>query len=67
LTEFEKSSSLDLTERFQGKVLNIWEVPDREQAAGHREEHGTFIIQIAFPWENFSGSGWGVGSGVGPS
>jgi 2,3-diketo-5-methylthiopentyl-1-phosphate enolase len=43
----------DLIGRFQGKVLNIWEVPDREQIKKHPEEPGTFIIQIAFPWENF--------------
>jgi 2,3-diketo-5-methylthiopentyl-1-phosphate enolase len=43
----------DLIGRFQGKVLNIWEVPDREQVKRYSEEPGTFIIQIAFPWENF--------------
>ncbi|MCP4631193.1 MAG: ribulose 1,5-bisphosphate carboxylase [bacterium] len=43
----------DMFERHHGKVLNIWEIPDREQFYSDLNEPCTYVIQIAFPWENF--------------
>jgi 2,3-diketo-5-methylthiopentyl-1-phosphate enolase len=43
----------DIVEKFRGKVLNIWEIPDNEQFRHSTEEQRTFIIQIGFPWHNF--------------
>jgi 2,3-diketo-5-methylthiopentyl-1-phosphate enolase len=43
----------DIVEKFGGKVLNVWEIPDNEQFAHSTEEPRTFIIQIGFPWQNF--------------
>lgn len=39
--------------QYGGKVVNIWEVPDVEQSKNFKDEVRTFIIQLAFPWENF--------------
>jgi len=43
----------DLIDKFCGKVLNIWEIPDNEQFWRSAEEEHTFIIQLGFPWLNF--------------
>ena len=40
-------------DRFRGKVLNIWEIPDTEQEAPASDEQRSFILQLAFPWRNF--------------
>jgi len=40
-------------DRFRGKVLNIWEIPDTEQEAPATDEQRSFILQLAFPWRNF--------------
>lgn len=43
----------DMVEKFRGKVLNIWEVPDQEQFRNDRDEERIFFIQLGFPWLNF--------------
>jgi len=43
----------DMVEKFRGKVLNIWEVPDQEQFRNDRDEARIFFIQLGFPWQNF--------------
>jgi len=43
----------DIIEKHRGKIVNIWEIPDREQVHNTPEESCTFVLQIAFPWENF--------------
>lgn len=42
-----------MVEKFRGKVLNIWEVPDQEQFRGAQDEARVFFIQLGFPWRNF--------------
>ncbi len=41
-----------------GKVLNVWEIPDRENTRSRGEFSGNaafrdLVVQIAYPWENF--------------
>lgn len=41
-----------------GKVLNVWEIPDRENTRASAELAGSpnlrdLVVQIAFPWKNF--------------
>ncbi len=43
----------DMVDKFRGKVLNIWEVPDQEQFRNDRDEGRIFFIQLGFPWQNF--------------
>ena len=43
----------EMIDRFRGKVLNIWEVPDQEQFRNERDEEHIYIIQLGFPWHNF--------------
>lgn len=40
-------------ERFRGKVLSIYEVPDTEQFTNLPMGTRTFIIRLGFPWQNF--------------
>ena len=42
-----------MMDKFRGKVLNIWEVPDQEQFRNNRDEERIFFIQLGFPWHNF--------------
>ena len=43
----------DVIEKFRGKVLNIWEIPDTEQFSKSTDELRSFIVQLGFPWQNF--------------
>jgi len=43
----------DVIERFRGKVLSIYEIPDTEQFTNPPEDARTFIIRLGFPWQNF--------------
>ena len=43
----------DVIDRFRGKVLNIWEIPDTEQFSNSADEARPFIVQLGFPWQNF--------------
>jgi 2,3-diketo-5-methylthiopentyl-1-phosphate enolase len=43
----------DVIERFRGKVLSIYEIPDTEQFTNSPEGARTFIIRLGFPWQNF--------------
>ncbi len=43
----------DVIERFRGKVLSIYEIPDTEQFTNLPEGARTFIIRLGFPWQNF--------------
>ena len=43
----------DMVEKFRGKVLNIWQVPDHEQFRNEQDEERIFFIQLGFPWQNF--------------
>jgi len=43
----------DVIEKFRGKVLNIWEIPDTEQFSNSTDELRSFIVQLGFPWQNF--------------
>jgi 2,3-diketo-5-methylthiopentyl-1-phosphate enolase len=43
----------DVIERFRGKVLSIYEIPDTEQFTNPPEGARTFIIRLGFPWQNF--------------
>lgn len=43
----------DIIAKHRAKIINIWEVPDREQVHNTPQEACPFILQIAFPWENF--------------
>jgi len=43
----------DVIEKFRGKVLNIWEIPDTEQFNNSTDEPHSFIVQLGFPWQNF--------------
>jgi 2,3-diketo-5-methylthiopentyl-1-phosphate enolase len=45
--------SADVIERFRGKVLSIYEIPDTEQFTNPPEGARTFIIRLGFPWQNF--------------
>jgi len=45
--------SADVIERFRGKVLSIYEIPDTEQFTNSPEGARTFIIHLGFPWQNF--------------
>lgn len=40
-------------EKFRGKVLSIYEVPDIEQFTNLPDGARTFIIRLGFPWQNF--------------
>jgi 2,3-diketo-5-methylthiopentyl-1-phosphate enolase len=44
-----------MLERHEGRVLNIWEIPDIENSAAREDRPGSFIVQIAYPWRNFGG------------
>lgn len=39
--------------RYEGKLLNVWEIPDIENTRSQEQRRQEFIIQIAYPWENF--------------
>ena len=43
----------DIIAKHRAKIIHIWEVPDREQVHNTPEQACTFILQIAFPWDNF--------------
>ena len=43
----------DVIEKFRGKVLNVWEIPDTEQFSNSTDELRSFIVQLGFPWQNF--------------
>ena len=45
--------SADVVERFRGKVLSIYEIPDTEQFTNYPEGARMFIIRLGFPWQNF--------------
>ena len=45
--------SADVIEKFRGKVLSIYEIPDTEQFTNSPEGACTFIIRLGFPWQNF--------------
>ena len=45
----------DLLSRHTGKVLNFWEIPDIENSNSRDTDISIFIVQIAYPWENFGG------------
>ncbi|MGV7223162.1 MAG: RuBisCO large subunit C-terminal-like domain-containing protein [Nitrospinales bacterium] len=45
--------SAEMVDRFRGKVLNIWEVPDQEQFRDEQDEERIYFIQLGFPWHNF--------------
>lgn len=40
---------------YGAKVLNVWEIPDFEYAGSRENERRDYILQIAYPWENFGG------------
>jgi len=39
--------------KHQGKVLNVWEIPDIENINSREDSLREYILQIAYPWENF--------------
>jgi len=45
--------SADMIERFRGKVLSIYEIPDTEQFTNSPNGARKFIIRLGFPWQNF--------------
>ena len=45
--------TVDMVEKFRGKVLNIWQVPDQEQFRNEQDEARVYFIQLGFPWQNF--------------
>ena len=45
--------SADVIEKFRGKVLSIYEIPDTEQFTNSPEGARAFIIRLGFPWQNF--------------
>jgi 2,3-diketo-5-methylthiopentyl-1-phosphate enolase len=45
--------SADLIEKFRGKVLGIYEIPDTEQLTKSPAGERAFIMRLGFPWQNF--------------
>ena len=43
----------EVIERFRGKVLGIYEIPDTEQFTNSPQGAQVFIIRLGFPWQNF--------------
>lgn len=43
----------EMVRKHRGKVLNIWEVPDIENANSRTGDLQQYVIQLAYPWENF--------------
>ena len=39
--------------KYSGKVLNIWEIPDVENINSREGNLREYVVQIAYPWENF--------------
>jgi 2,3-diketo-5-methylthiopentyl-1-phosphate enolase len=39
--------------RHRGKVLSVWEVPDIENINSREDDLREYVIQLAYPWENF--------------
>ena len=45
--------SADVIEKFRGKVLSIYEIPDTEQFTNAPAGDRAFIMRLGFPWQNF--------------
>ncbi|MBF0430097.1 MAG: ribulose 1,5-bisphosphate carboxylase [Fibrobacteria bacterium] len=43
----------DMLAKYEGKVVNVFEIPDIENVNDRTSEMRTLIIQLAFPWNNF--------------
>lgn len=45
----------EMLRKHQGKIVSIWEIPDIENVSPREESLRKFVLQIAYPWENFGG------------